>query len=269
MKSAASVALVDTTMIPSPFSLVGKCALVTGASSGLGRHFALTLARAGASVALAARRVDRLQAVAHEITAAGGKAVAVALDVTDPSAIAPAFDAAEAALGPIDVLVNNAGIPAASWVTKTSDAEWRAVLDVNLDGVFRVGREAAVRMTARKAGGSIINVASVLGLGVLKTVAPYAASKAAVIHLTKAMALELARDRIRVNALAPGYIETELNPDYLASDAGQRMIARVPLARVGRVEDLDGPLLLLASDAGGYMTGSVLVIDGGQTLSIG
>ena len=251
------------------FSLTGKCALVTGASSGLGRHFALTLARAGAKVALAARRVDRLDALAGEIGAAGGKSFAVALDVTDAAAIGPAFDMAESALGPIDVVINNAGIPAGSWFTKTTDAEWRSVLDVNLDGVFRVGREAATRMVERKSGGSIVNIASVLGLGVLKTVAPYAASKAAVIHLTKAMALELARDRIRVNALAPGYIATELNTDYLASDAGRRMIARVPLGRVGRHEDLDGPLLLLASDAGRYMTGSVIVVDGGQTLSIG
>ena len=251
------------------FSLAGRCALVTGASSGLGRHFALTLARAGAKVALAARRVDRLDALAREIASAGGRAEAIALDVTDASAVGPAFDAAERALGPIDVVVNNAGIPAGSWFSRTTDAEWRAVLDVNLDGVFRVGREAAVRMAAARRGGSIINIASVLGLGVLKTVAPYATSKAAVIHLTKAMALELARDNIRVNALAPGYIETELNTAYLASDAGKRIIARVPLGRVGAPEHLDGPLLLLASDAGRYMTGSVIVIDGGQTLSIG
>ena len=256
-------------MVDAPFSLAGKCALVTGASSGLGRHFALTLARAGARVAIAARRVDRLDALAADIAAAGGKAQPIALDVTDPAAVAPAFDAAEAALGPVTIVVNNAGVPAASWFTKTSDAEWRRVLDVNLDGVFRVGREAAQRMIAARTGGSIVNIASVLGLGMLKTVAPYAVSKAAVIHLTKAMALELARDKIRVNALAPGYIETELNVDYLASDAGKRMIARVPLGRVGRLADLDGPLLLLASDAGAYMTGSVIVLDGGQSLSIG
>lgn len=251
------------------FTLAGRTALVTGASSGLGRHFAIVLARAGARVAVAARRTDRLRALVGEIEAAGGTAAAVPLDVTEASAIAPAFDAAEAALGPVTVLVNNAGIPAGSWFTRTSDEEWRRVLDVNLDGVFRVGREAARRMQAAKTGGSIINIASVLGLGVLKTVAPYAASKAAVIHLTKAMALELARDGIRVNALAPGYVETELNAAYLASEAGQRMIGRVPLGRVGHLEDLDGPLLLLASDAARYMTGSVMVIDGGQSLAIG
>ena len=251
------------------FSLQGKVALVTGASSGLGHHFAQVLARAGAKVAIAARRVDRLEALAADIRRQGGTAVAVALDVTDAAQVKAAFDTAEAAIGPIDILVNNAGVATGTWFTKLTDADWRAVLDVNLDGVFRVGREAATRMVARKTGGSIVNIASVLGLGVLKAVAPYATSKAAVIQLTKAMALELARDNIRVNALAPGYIATELNADYLASDAGRRMIAHVPLARVGRLEDLDGPLLLLASDAGAYMTGSIVVMDGGQSLAIG
>lgn len=253
-----------------PFALDGRTALVTGASSGLGRHFALVLARAGAKVAVAARRLDRLEALAAEIRAGGGQAVAVALDVTEAASVATAFDAAEAALGPVDILINNAGVPAGSFFTRTSDAEWRAVLDVNLDGVFRVGREAARRMSARTpAGGAIINVASVLGIGVLKAVAPYSASKAAVIHLTKAMALELARDGIRVNALAPGYVETELNAAFLASEAGRRMIGKVPLGRVGRLDDLDGALLLLASDAGRYITGSVIVVDGGQTLALG
>jgi NAD(P)-dependent dehydrogenase (short-subunit alcohol dehydrogenase family) len=210
-------------MAGTPFSLAGKCALVTGASSGLGRHFALTLAAAGAAVAVGARRLDRLQALAVEIEAAGGIARPISLDVTDTASVAAALETAEAALGPVDILVNNAGIPAGGWFTDTTDEEWRRVLDVNLDGVFRMGREAARRMIARGAGGAIVNIASVLGLGVLKTVAPYAASKAAVIHLTRAMALELARHHIRVNTLAPGYVETELNADYLASDAGRRM----------------------------------------------
>lgn len=249
--------------------LAGKSALVTGASSGLGQHFARVLARAGAKVAVAARRLDRLEVLAAEIEAAGGRSVAVVLDVTDAASVPRAFDAAEAALGPIGIVINNAGVADTTWFTKLTDEDWRGVMDVNLDGVFRVGREAAQRMVAGKSGGSIVNIASVLGLGVLKAVAPYAASKAAVIHLTKAMALELARDGVRVNALAPGYIETELNAAYLASEGGQRMIGRVPLGRVGQLSDLDGPLMLLASDAGRYMTGGVIVIDGGQSLSIG
>lgn len=256
-------------MSPEMFTLAGKSALVTGASSGLGRHFAMVLSRAGAKVAVGARRVDKLEALAQEIRACGGDAVPVELDVTDAAHVVAAFDSAEGAIGPIDIVINNAGVATGTWFTRLTDEDWRQVLDVNLDGVFRVGREAAKRMTARKAGGSIINIASVLGLGVLKAVAPYATSKAAVIQLTKAMALELAREGIRVNALAPGYIETELNADYLASEGGRKMIARVPLGRVGQLGDLDGPLLLLASDAGRYMTGSVIVIDGGQSLAIG
>ena len=250
------------------FHLDGRVALITGATSGLGRHFSLTLARAGAKVALAARRLDKLQEVAAQIRALGGTAHAVELDVTDTATVGPAFDAAEAALGPIDIVVNNAGVPAGSWFTKTSDEEWRRVLDVNLDGVFRVGREAARRMQAHKKGGSIINVASIVGIGALRTLTPYMASKAAVIHLTKGMALELARDNIRVNALAPGYVSTEFNAEFLGSEEGQRLLAKVPMRRAGRPEELDGPLLLLASNAGSLITGTVIVADGGHLLSM-
>lgn len=251
------------------FSLAGKSALVTGASSGLGRHFAGVLARAGAKVAVAARRLDRLDGLAAEIRQAGGTAVPVALDVTEPAAVARAFDAAETALGPVSIVVNNAGVPSGSWFLKTSEDEWRNVLSVNLDGVFRVGQEAARRMKAQGQGGSIINIASILGFAVMKTLAPYAASKAAVISLTKSMALELARDRIRVNAIAPGYFETEINEEFWKTPAGQKMLASMPSGRLGALPELDGPLLLLASDAGRFMTGTTLVVDGGHLLATG
>jgi NAD(P)-dependent dehydrogenase (short-subunit alcohol dehydrogenase family) len=251
------------------FSLQGKAALVTGASSGFGRHFARVLAGAGAGVALAARRLDVLEKLAAEIGAAGSTAAAVAMDVTDRASVARAFAVAEAALGPISILINNAGVPSGSFFTRTTEEEWRAVMAVNLDGVYRVGQEAARRMAANRTGGSIVNIASLLGFGVIKGLATYSATKAAVISLTKSMALELARDNIRVNALAPGYFATEFNEAYLASDAGKRMMARVPMRRAGQVEELDGPLLLLASDAGRFITGSVITVDGGHLLAMG
>jgi NAD(P)-dependent dehydrogenase (short-subunit alcohol dehydrogenase family) len=255
-------------MSKQPFSILGRNALVTGASSGLGRHFASVLTSAGAKVAIAARRVDRLHALEAEIGKNGGRALPVALDVTDRQSVDQAFDAAEAALGPITILINNAGVPSESFFLQTSEEEWRAVADVNLDGVFRVGQEAARRMTAHDAGGSIINIASILSFGAMKSLSAYAATKAAVVSLTKSMALELARHGIRVNALAPGYFATEINDGFLASDAGKRVLGRVPMRRAGRLEELDAPLLLLASDAGSFITGSVITVDGGHLLAI-
>lgn len=250
-------------------SLAGKIALVTGASSGLGAHFARVLAGAGAGVVLTARRFDRLSRLESEIRATGGEAWAVELDVTDQASVARAFDAAEAAAGPIAVLVNNAGVPSGSFFAKTTEEEWRGVMAVNLDGVFRVGREAARRMVANGAGGSIVNIASILGFGTIKSLSAYAASKAAVVSLTKSMALELARERIRVNAIAPGYFSTEINDGFLASEAGRRLLSRVPMGRFGDLSELDGPLLLLASNAGAFMTGSVITVDGGHLLAMG
>ena len=186
----------------------------------------------------------------------------------DPDSVKRAFEAA-GALGPVTILVNNAGVPSGSFFTKTSEEEWRSVLAVNLDGVFRVGQEAARRMVAHGAGGSIINIASILGFGVSKTLSAYAASKAAVVSLTKSMALELARDKIRVNALAPGYFSTEINDTFLVSETGKRMLSGVPMRRAGSLVELDGPLLLLASDAGSFMTGSVITVDGGHLLGVG
>ncbi len=251
------------------FSLAGKTALVTGASSGLGAHFAGVLSRAGAKVVIAARRTDRLETLANDIRKAGGTVHAVALDVTDPASVAAAFTAAEAALGSMDIVINNAGVPSHSWALKTTETEWRDVMSVNLDGVFRVAQEGARRMVAAKRPGSIINIASILGTMVKPTMAPYSASKAAVISLTHSMALELARERIRVNAIAPGYFATEINGDFWTTDYGARMVKGIPMRRIGNLPELDGPLLLLASDAGAFMTGSVLTVDGGHLLTNG
>ena len=248
------------------FSLDGKIALVTGASSGLGRHFARTLADAGAKVVLAARRADRLAALEAEIKAAGGFADSVPLDVTEAAAVYQAFEQAERVAGPIDILVNNAGISAPNSFLKTTEEQWREQMEVNLDGVFRVAQEAARRMAARQSGGSIINIASIIAYTTMKTLAPYGATKAAVVSLTKSMALELAQYGIRVNALAPGYFPTEINEEFWQTDAGKRMIAKIPFKRLGAYKDLEGPLLLLASDAGAFMTGSVITVDGGHLL---
>lgn len=248
-------------------NLDGRVAVVTGASSGLGQHFARVLAANGASIALAARRIDRLEMIAEEIGKAGGRAVAVEMDVTDEASVKSGFSTAMQALGPIGIVVNNAGVPSSGMAVDVTDEQWRSVMAVNLDGVFRVAREAAIQMRTAGQGGVIINIASIAGLAVLKGIAPYATSKAAVIHMTKALALELARDGIRVNALAPGYFSTELNAEFLASEAGHRLMQRIPMRRFGELHNLDGPLLLLASDAGAFMTGSVLTVDGGHLLS--
>lgn len=251
-----------------PFDLTGRIALVTGASSGLGRRFAIVLASAGAKVVLAARRRQRLELLAGEIEAGGGSALPVVMDVTDSQSVAAGYAAAEAAFGPIGIVVANAGVPSAGAVSDTTDEAWRSVLDVNLDGVFRVAREAARAMRRHGQGGSIIATSSVIGQAVLPTLAAYAASKAGVVALTRTMALELVRDRIRVNTIAPGYFRTEINDEFLESSAGQKLIAKVPMRRLGQLKELDGPLLLLASDAGSFMTGTTLFADGGAMLSI-
>ncbi len=250
-----------------PFALAGKVALVTGASSGLGEHFAHVLARAGAAVVLAARRMDPLARLAAAIEGKGAKALAVAMDVTDRQSIAEAFTAAETVFGPATVVVNNAGLAVAKPALDQAEADWDAVIDTNLKGAWLVAQEAARRLIAAKQGGSIVNVASILSERVAGGVAPYAVSKAGVVQMTKALALEWARHGIRVNALAPGYVETDLNRDFLASDAGQALMKRIPQRRFGRLDDLDGPLLLLASDAARYMTGAVVAVDGGHLVS--
>ena len=248
-------------------SLAGRNALVTGANGGLGSHFAHTLAQAGAAVAVSARRVDALHALHASLAALGRRIEPVALDVTDAASVTAAFEHASAALGPITVVVNNAGIAITKPLLDHTEDEWLRVIDVNLNGAWRVAQAAARHMVAHGQGGSIVNVASILGLRVASQVPSYAASKAALIQLTKAMALELARHRIRVNALAPGYVETGINREFFASDAGQALIKRVPQRRIGKPAELDAAILLLASDAGSYMTGSVVTVDGGHVVS--
>jgi len=243
-----------------PDLLAGKSALVTGASSGLGRHFAQMLAAHGARVVAAARRKDELDALVATLP---GGASAVALDLRDGAAVEKAM----AALGPLDIVVNNAGIAHTTPALDLSEDDWQRVLDTNLSGAFRVTRGAARALRDAKRGGAIVNVASVLGYRVAKQVPAYVAAKAGLIRLTEALALELAPLGIRVNALAPGYVETDLNRDFLHSPAGETMVKRVPLRRFGVPADLDGALLLLASDAGRYVTGTTIVVDGGHMLS--
>jgi len=251
------------------FSLSGRVALVSGASSGLGARFAQVLAEAGAAVVLGARRGERIEALAAEISRQGGQALATPLDVTDDASVGAAFDAAEASFGTVDVAVCNAGIGVTASILDSGPDDWDDVLEVNLHGVRRVARECARRLVAAGKPGSIVNVASVLGLLAQANHAGYAASKAAVIQLTRAMALDLARHGIRVNALAPGYVATEINAEFFASEAGQRYVKRLPARRLGTPEELDGPLLLLASDAGSYVNGAVLVVDGAHTAKLG
>jgi len=248
-------------------SLAGHNALVTGANGGLGSHFAQTLAAAGANVAVAARRIDSLRDVQEKLAGRGSRVAAVPLDVTNPDSVADAFDAAASALGPITVVVNNAGIAITKPLLDQTEEDWQQVIEVNLSGAWRVAQAAARHMVEHGRGGSIVNIGSILGLRVSSQVPSYAASKAALIQLTKAMALELARHRIRVNTLAPGYVETGINREFFASEAGQALIKRIPQRRIGKPEELDAPLLVLASDAGSYITGAVLAVDGGHLVN--
>ncbi|MBN9090529.1 MAG: glucose 1-dehydrogenase [Reyranella sp.] len=246
-----------------PFDLSGKTALVTGASSGLGAHFARCLGAAGATVVLAARRADRLQSLQADLAKGKVAARSVDLDVQSGESIAQALDAA----GPLDIVVNNAGISIVKPALEMPEADWDAVVDTNLRGAWLVAQAAAKRWVADGRPGSIVNIGSILGLRTIGQVAPYNASKAGLIHLTKALAMEWARYRIRVNAICPGYIETEMNSAFWQTPGGQKLIERIPQRRIGKPEELDGALLLLASDAGSFMTGSVVTVDGGHTVS--
>jgi NAD(P)-dependent dehydrogenase (short-subunit alcohol dehydrogenase family) len=254
-------------MVTNLFDVRGKVALVTGASSGLGENFARRLAAEGATVVVAARRTDRLESLVAAILADGGKALAVALDVSDASSVEAAIASACKAAGTPDIVVNNAGIAQTKPAIELTEEDWRAVMNTNLDGAWRVAQASAKAMVAAGKGGSIINIASVLGLRVATHLLAYAAAKAALVQVTKALALEWARHRIRVNAIAPGYIETEINRGFFQTEAGQAMAKRVPQRRIGKASELDGALLLLASDAGSYMTGSIVVVDGGHVIN--
>lgn len=242
------------------FDLHGKVALITGASSGLGAHFASVLSTAGADVILAARRLSALEDVAAGLK---GNVRTLRLDVSNVGAV----DRAIADAGVIDILINNAGVVQSAAALDQSEAQWNAVVDINLKGMFFVAQSVIKEMRKNERGGSIVNVASILGLRQAGAVLPYGVSKAGVLQMTKILALEVARYGVRVNALAPGYVATDLNRDFFESAPGQEMIRRIPQRRLANLEDLDGPLLLLASDASRYMTGSTLVVDGGHVIS--
>ena len=250
------------------FSLANRTALITGASSGLGKHFAEVLAGAGASVVVAARRMDRLEAVAAEISAKGGKALPVEIDVTSEDSVNGAFAEIKEALGrPCDIVINNSGMSREGWYREQSEEDWNAVIDTNLTGVWRVGKAATNAMIEAAVKGSIVNIASITAHRTQMMTTAYCVSKAGVDHLTRHMAMESARYGIRVNAISPGYYKTAINDEYLDSDAGDAMRKRIAMRRFGEYKELDGALLLLASEAGSYMTGSTLVVDGGHLLS--
>jgi NAD(P)-dependent dehydrogenase (short-subunit alcohol dehydrogenase family) len=251
------------TELPS-FGIAGQVALVTGASSGIGRHFAALLAAAGVKVALAARRVERLAELAREIEAAGGQSLPIACDVTRSDDVAAAVAAAENELGPLTLLVNNAGVVVSKPLFEHTEADWDHVINTNLKGAWLMAREFAQHLVGLKRPGRIINISSVLGFRTIGRVPAYCAAKAGLTHLTHVLAMELARFGILVNALAPGYVETDFNRAFFQTEPGKALISRIPLKRLGQTEDLDGALLFLASPASAYVTGTVISVDGGH-----
>ena len=251
------------TRLPS-FDLAGEVALVTGASSGIGRHLAELLAAAGAKVALAARRADRLTEAARDIATAGGESLPISCDVTRSESLVSAVRAAETELGPLTILVNNAGVVVSKPLFEHTEADWDYVVDTNLKGAWLAAREFAHHLVGLKRPGRIINISSVLGSRTIGRVPAYCAAKAGLTHLTHVLAMELARHGILVNALAPGYVETDFNRAFFQTESGKALISRIPLKRLGQTEDLDGAVLFLASPASAYVTGAVIAVDGGH-----
>jgi 3-oxoacyl-[acyl-carrier protein] reductase len=250
------------------FDLKGRVALVTGASGGLGLRFAEVLAANGAAVALVARRAGKLKEAVAKIEQGGGRAIAVEADVLDRNLMSRAFDQAEQAFGTVTILVNNAGVAHSTRAVELSDEEWQRVVRTNLDAVFFWAQEGARRMLAANKKGAIVNIASVLGFGVSKGTIAYATAKAGVIQMTKALGLELAFKGVRVNAIAPGWFVTDINREYLASAHGKKLTRDIPVGRFGQDGDLDGALLLLASDAGSYIAGATVVCEGGHMVAL-
>ena len=247
--------------------LSNKTALITGASSGIGLHFARTLARFGTRVVLAARRMDQLNLAVGEIRGNGGAASRVVMDVTSKDSVKNAFKEAEDVQGRIDIVINNAGIASGNKALDVSEQEWDQVLDTNLKGAWQVAQTAGHVMSSDNKGGSLINIASILGIRVMGGVAPYAVAKAALDHLTRVLAYEWAAHNIRVNAIAPGYVLTDMNRAYLESTQGEKAKNKIPQRRFGEPKDLEGAMLLLASDVSSYMTGATVVVDGGHLQS--
>jgi NAD(P)-dependent dehydrogenase (short-subunit alcohol dehydrogenase family) len=246
------------------FSVADQVALVTGASSGIGRRFAEVLAAAGARVALAARREDRLTELAREIEARGGTALPLVCDVTKQDSIRAAIAAAEEQLGSVSILVNNAGVVVSKPLFEHTEEDWDYVVDTNLKGAWLMAREFAHHLVDKQRPGRIVNISSVLASRTIGRVPAYCAAKAGLSHLTQVLAMELARYGILVNALAPGYVETDFNRAFFQTDAGKALIGRIPLKRLGQAPDLDGALLFLASPASAYVTGAVIAVDGGH-----
>ncbi len=246
------------------FSLNGKIALVTGASSGLGHHFAKVLASAGAKVVVGARRREKLDNLVQEISDAGGEVIAVTLDVNNMDSIRAAYDEAEKHLGLVDIILNNAGVADTVAFLEMDEESWDYTMDTNLKAVMRVAQEGCKRLVAADKPGVVINISSLLGLAFQTLQSAYATSKAAVIHMTRCMASEMMRHNIRVNSIAPGYFKTEMNAGFFETDRGKAYIKTIPARRLGKLEELDGPLLLLASEASSFVNGTTLVVDGGH-----